>query len=70
MITNNITEINGKTFYRTVSDTYKIRKQGTQEVYDEAFDLSPTEYEETDILLDDDITDSEALEIILGGQEL
>ena len=41
-------------FKKTASDSgYKIRKVGTDEIYDEAYDLltSEYEYEETDILI-------------------
>ena len=50
MITIEIITINGIEFRRTVSDTYTIRKIGTNEAYGEAIDLldSPWEYEETD----------------------
>lgn len=41
-------------FQYTCSDKYKIKKVGTEEIYDEAYDLYPTEYqyEETNILKD------------------
>ena len=55
IIIENIT-INGRQFRKTVSDTYLIRKVGTDEVYSEAYDLPEKdyEYEETDELLPKD----------------
>lgn len=46
-----IIEINRKQYKKTWHDTFKIRKVGTDEVYDEAIDLptSHFEYELTDI---------------------
>ena len=48
--------INGRQFKKTVSDTYLIRKVGTDEIYSEAYDLPEKdyEYEETDELLPKD----------------
>ena len=40
-----IIEINGKQYKRYADDTYKIRKVGTDEIYDEAIDLMTTTYE-------------------------
>ena len=53
MITIENVTINGRQFKKTVSDTYLIRKVGTDEVYSEAYDLPEKdyEYEETDELL-------------------
>jgi len=50
MIATTNVEIRGKIFKKTVSDTYKIRKIGTDEIYCEAVDLPDTnyEYEETE----------------------
>lgn len=45
-----IEQINGFTY--TFSDTYKIRKIGTDEIYDDAMDVQDFTYEETDIPLD------------------
>ena len=55
IIIENIT-INGRQFRKTVSDTYLIRKVGTDEVYSEAYDLPEKdyEYEETEELLPKD----------------
>ena len=53
MITTKNVTINGRQFKKTVSDTYLIRKVGTDEIYSEAYDLPEKdyEYEETDELL-------------------
>lgn len=48
MIKETIT-IDNRTLYKTYHDKYKIKKVGTNEVYDEAIDVKPTEYEITDI---------------------
>ena len=50
MITVENVTINDKQFKKTVSDTYLIRKVGTDEVYSEAYDLPEKDdwYEETD----------------------
>lgn len=56
MITTTTKQIDGRDFTVTVSDTYLIRKVGTNEVYSEAWDLpdSGFAYEETDQLKDID----------------
>ena len=53
MITTENVTINGRQFKKTVSDTYLIRKVGTDEIYSEAYDLPEKdyEYEETEELL-------------------
>ena len=53
MITIENVTINGRQFKKTVSDTYLIRKIGTDEIYSEAYDLPEKdyEYEETEELL-------------------
>ena len=53
MITVENVTINGRQFKKTVSDTYLIRKVGTDEIYSEAYDLPEKdyEYEETEELL-------------------
>ena len=53
MITIENIIIGNKQFKKTVSDTYLIRKIGTDEIYSEAYDLleKDYEYEETDELL-------------------
>ena len=51
IIKENIT-IDGRGFTHTYSDTYKIRKVGTDEIYTDTMDVQPFEYEETDIPLE------------------
>ena len=53
MITVENVTIGNKQFKKTVSDTYLIRKVGTDEIYSEAYDLPEKdyEYEETEELL-------------------
>ena len=53
MITIENVTIGNRQFKKTVSDTYLIRKVGTDEIYSEAYDLPEKdyEYEETDELL-------------------
>ncbi len=42
-------EVNGTQLKRTYSNGgFKIRKKGTNEIYDEAIDILDFEYEETD----------------------
>lgn len=68
MIFTETVRIGGRVFVRTYSDTYKIRKVGTDEVYEEAYDLPDAgwRYEEAAEVADD-IPDGEALAIITGG---
>ncbi|HHW89638.1 MAG TPA: hypothetical protein GX745_01870 [Clostridiales bacterium] len=40
-----IIEINGKQYKRYAHEVYKIRKVGTDEIYDEAIDLMTATYE-------------------------
>ena len=56
MITIENVIIGNRQFKKTVSDTYLIRKIGTDEVYSEAYDLleKDYEYEETNELLPKD----------------
>lgn len=53
MLTTESVTIGNRQFKKTVSDTYLIRKVGTDEVYSEAYDLleKDYEYEETEQLL-------------------
>lgn len=53
MIITEFVTIGNRQFKKTVSDTYLIRKVGTDEIYSEAYDLleKDYEYEETDELL-------------------
>ena len=44
--------IDGREFTHTYSDTFKIRKVGTDEIYEDAMDMLDFQYEETDIPLD------------------
>jgi hypothetical protein len=65
------TREDGIKLYRSYSnENYKIRQIETDLLYDEAIDVEDTEfeYEETNILIDDEIDDSEALEVIIGGE--
>ena len=52
MISTETITIDGREFTHTYSDTFKIRKVGTDEVYDDAIDVLNFQYEETDIALD------------------
>ena len=62
MITTKKINIDGREFTHTTSDTFKIRKVGTDEIYTDAMDINPHEYEETDILLEDeDATEADYL---------
>lgn len=67
--TENI-EINGDKFVKTYSDSgFLIQKVGTDEIYSEAIDPAGTdrEYvETTEYIEEQEISDSEALEIIVG----
>ena len=40
-----IIEINGKQYKKHADEVYKIRKVGTDEIYDEAIDLMTATYE-------------------------
>lgn len=53
----------------TYSDEHKwIRQIGTGNEYESAIDIVPHEYEETDREIEaEEISDSEALEILTGG---
>lgn len=44
--------IDGREFTHTYSDTYIIRKVGTDEIYTDAMDVLDYQYEETDIPLE------------------
>ena len=56
MIIKETVPINRCEFTRTYSDTYKIRKIGTDEIYSEAVDLPDTgfSYIETDIEIEEE----------------
>ena len=51
--------IDGREFTHTYSDTYIIRKVGTDEIYTDAMDVLDFEYEETDTLISDEPTTPE-----------
>lgn len=70
MITTETITIGTSQFQRTKSDTYMIRQIETGNVYQEATDIIPCAYtydETNELLLELELTDSEALAIILGG---
>ena len=52
MISTETVTIDGREFTHTYSDTFKIRKVGTDEIYEDAMDVLDFQYEETDIALD------------------
>ncbi len=52
MISTETMVIDGREFTHTYSDTFKIRKVGTDEIYEDAMDVLDFQYEETDIPLD------------------
>ena len=66
-----ITETRTDGLIRTYSDTgRRIRKVGTDEIYDTAIDLPNAGYTYAETDADSEITDSEALEIITGGADI
>lgn len=48
MIYNTEVEINGVKYKYTYSDKYKIKKVGTEEVYDSAYDVIDSDFEYTE----------------------
>lgn len=44
MITQEQIELNGKVFLYTYSDLYYIQKEGTEQTYEEAYDVMPCKY--------------------------
>jgi hypothetical protein len=52
MIRTETVTIDGREFTYTYSDTFKIRKVGTDEIYEDAMDVLDFQYEETDIPLE------------------
>ena len=58
MITKETITIAGKEYQHTFSDTFKIKKDGTEEVYDDAIDNihCAWTYSETDIPLEQEET--------------
>ena len=62
MIIKETVTIDECVFTHTYSDTYEIRKIGTDEIYDDAMDVLNYQYEETDIPLEDeDATEADYL---------
>lgn len=65
--------INDKEFTKTYSsDGFKIKKVGTDEIYDEAIDVLDFEYEETDELVEVDNElelKAQAYDILVGEVE-
>ena len=57
-------------FTYTYSDTYKIRKIGTDEIYSDAMDVLDYQYEETDIPLEVPEADAQDIIKILTGEML
>ena len=68
MISTETITIDGREFIHTYSDTYLIRKVGTDEIYTDAMDVLDCRYEETDIPIEaapaDDVEMREALAIL------
>lgn len=52
MIIKETVTIDGRVFTHTYSDTYKIRKIGTDEIYTDVMDVLDYQYEETDMPLE------------------
>lgn len=69
------TREDGINLYRTYSDLfYKIKKIGTEEIYDEAIDIEDSnfQYEETDEIVEEiseTILKAQAYEIIIGERD-
>ena len=65
----------GVNLYRTYSDLfYKIKKIGTEEIYDEAIDIEDSnfQYEETEAMIEETsetVLKAQAYEIIIGERE-
>lgn len=62
------TEMRGNRIYTYSDIGMKIMQEQTGIIYDDALDVVETGYTyvETDTPIDDDVTDSEALDIIMG----
>ena len=72
MINTEEISIDENTFIHTYSDKgLKIRQVNTGAVYDDAVDIlnSGYTYEETDIPIEEELTDTEALNVLLGREE-
>lgn len=69
------TREDGINLYRTYSDLfYKIKKIGTEEIYDEAVDIEDSnfQYEETEEMVEETsetVLKAQAYEIIIGERE-
>ena len=70
MIYTEIVTIRGKKFRRTYSDTYMVMRDGVE--YTEAVDPIDTDrvYTESTTMLPEEITAQEALDIIVGGEDV
>jgi hypothetical protein len=66
MIIKETVTIDGRVFTHTYSNTYKIRKIGTDGIYTDAMDVLDFEYEETDTLIPDESTTPEQMQEALG----
>ena len=68
MIKTETVTINNKTFHHTYSDSYLIRKIGTDEIYTDALDVTAQQYEETELILEyTEATLEQELDVIYGG---
>ena len=55
-------------FVHTYSDSYLIRKIGTDEIYSDAMDVTAQQYEETELILEyTEATLEQELDVIYGG---
>ncbi len=55
-------------FLHTYSDSYLIRKIGTDEIYTDAMDVTAQQYEETELILEyTEATLEQELDVIYGG---
>ena len=70
MLYTEVVTIRGKEFRRTYSDTYMVMRDGVE--YTEAVDPIDTDrvYTESTTPLSDEITAQEALDIIVGGEDV
>ena len=72
MITIEQTTIDGRDFIHAYSDTYKIRCEQTNNIYEDVYSLVSVghTFVETDIPLEgEELSDTEALNIITQGNE-
>ena len=68
MIIKETITIDGRGFTHTYSDTYKIRKIGTDEIYTDAMDVPDYQYEETDMPIEVQEADAQDIIKILTGE--